>query len=189
MVTNMKNIVIMGETGVGKNYIQNFILNNYPKYSKIVTYTTRPMRKNEVNGIDYIFISDKEFENKIKNNELLEYQEYKTQYGIWKYGTPKNIPNENSIIILDKNGYDELIKIMDCHLFYVKCYDAEKRIYMALMRNKEINKDTVEELFRRVFVDREKFKNIENNPKLIMIPQFYNEYTLDVVCDIMDNID
>ena len=54
-------LVIVGPSACGKTQIVNHLIANYG-YEKLVTYTTRPMRVNEVNHIDYHFISKEEFE-------------------------------------------------------------------------------------------------------------------------------
>ena len=52
-----------------------------------VSATTRPRRGQEVHGVDYYYLSQKEFEDMIANDELVEYQEvYPGRY----YGTPKS---------------------------------------------------------------------------------------------------
>jgi guanylate kinase len=80
-------VVISGPSGVGKGTIRKALFkmpdNNFC-YS--VSMTTRKPRENEINGIDYFFISREEFETKIANDELLEYAEFVGEY----YGTPKS---------------------------------------------------------------------------------------------------
>ncbi len=78
-------IVLSGPSGVGKDSIlQGLKQTNYPFYF-VVTATTRPIRPNESDGVDYHFVSVGEFAGMIENDELLEYA---VVYGDYK-GIPK----------------------------------------------------------------------------------------------------
>lgn len=76
-----------GPSGVGKGTIRKALFrmpdNNFC-YS--VSMTTRKPREGEKNGVDYFFVSREEFEQRIANDELLEYAEFVGEY----YGTPKS---------------------------------------------------------------------------------------------------
>ncbi len=81
-----KVVVISGPSGVGKHTIFEQIL----KFSDLnlsysVSMTTRKSRDGEVNGVDYFFVTNDEFEKAINNNELIEWAEFCGN----KYGTPK----------------------------------------------------------------------------------------------------
>jgi len=79
-----KLIVIAGPTGVGESTITKELIKRFPSFIRLVTATTRPPRPGEKEGVDYFFLSKAEFENKIKNGEILEYQN--TRDGSY-YGT------------------------------------------------------------------------------------------------------
>ena len=99
--------IITGPSGVGKNTIINELSNHLDFYFS-VSHTTRPRRENEVNGKDYYFITEEEFENLIKNDQMIEYE----QYGDFYYGTSREeLSNDSSIIILDLevNGATKLL--------------------------------------------------------------------------------
>ena len=100
--------IITGPSGVGKNTIINELSNHLDFYFS-VSHTTRPRRENEVNGKDYYFITEEEFENLIKSDQMIEYE----QYGDFYYGTSKEeLSNNSSIIILDLevNGATKLLE-------------------------------------------------------------------------------
>lgn len=186
-------IVISGETGAGKDYIQNYVIKNYG-FNKIITTTTRPMRANEINGINYNFISEADFLKKFNNNEFLETVSYNTVFGKWYYGTEKkniNLKNDN-IIILDKSGLLEYKKLTDnsCISIFLECIDEAERFYKAIKRldiDGKINTKDVDELHRRLISDREKFKDIKKYVDMI-IPQSYNETTLMLIDSFMSNL-
>ena len=84
-------IVLSGPSGVGKGTVRKAIFerdDNEFEYS--VSMTTRPMRKGEVDGVDYYFRTKEEFEAMIEAGEMLEYAEYVGNY----YGTPLTSVNK-----------------------------------------------------------------------------------------------
>ena len=100
--------IITGPSGVGKNTIINELSNHLEFYFSI-SHTTRPRRDNEIDGKDYYFITEDEFENLIKSDQMIEYE----QYGEFYYGTSKEeLSNDSSIIILDLevNGATKLLE-------------------------------------------------------------------------------
>ena len=62
-------IILVGPSASGKTEIVKYLI-KYFSYTKFVTTTTRNIRVNEINGIDYNFISTTEFLDKIKNLSL-----------------------------------------------------------------------------------------------------------------------
>lgn len=75
--------VISGPSGAGKSTLINMLLNEFSGISTVVSHTTRNIRENEVNGQDYHFVSQIEFQKMIKLNQFIEYVEC---FGNW-YGT------------------------------------------------------------------------------------------------------
>lgn len=96
-------VVISAPSGAGKGSIINGLLerDNKNRWLSIST-TSRPIRKNDIEGVTYNFVTKEEFEQKIKENYFLEYTNYVGNY----YGTPKEHIKEK----LD-NGIDVLLEI------------------------------------------------------------------------------
>ncbi|MBQ3665426.1 MAG: guanylate kinase [Lachnospiraceae bacterium] len=94
--------VVSGFSGVGKGTLINKLLGKYDNYALSVSATTRGMRPGEQEGKSYFFMSVDEFEDKIHQNELLEYAKYVDNY----YGTPRKYVEE-----MLKNGKDVLLEI------------------------------------------------------------------------------
>lgn len=85
--TQNKIIILTAPSGAGKTSITRFLLQKYPQLSFSVSAATRPARDNEKNGVDYYFMSIEEFNQKIKNNEFVEWEMvYEGKY----YGTLKS---------------------------------------------------------------------------------------------------
>ena len=79
-------IVVSGPSGSGKNSIVNNLYKYNNNFWESISMTTRQKRTGEVDKKDYYFISEEEFLDNIKNNNLLEY----TNYNGFYYGTPKS---------------------------------------------------------------------------------------------------
>jgi guanylate kinase len=79
-------IVISAPSGCGKTTIAKAILAKHPEMLFSVSATTRPMRNGEVNGKDYFFLTKQEFEARIKDGGLVEWEEIYGNY----YGTLKS---------------------------------------------------------------------------------------------------
>lgn len=96
-------IVFSGPSGVGKGTVRKEIFSTPDhKFEYSISMTTRQKRPGEVDGVDYFFRTREEFEELIKNGQMLEYAEYVGNY----YGTPLTYVNET----LDK-GIDVFLEI------------------------------------------------------------------------------
>lgn len=75
-------IVITGPSGVGKTTVIESLLKSDPNLEYSVSLTTRQPRAGEVNAVDYLFVSDEEFQKAIANGEFAEWSEvYGRYYG------------------------------------------------------------------------------------------------------------
>jgi guanylate kinase len=75
--------IISAPSGSGKSTLVHRLLNTIPNLEFSISYTTRPPRLTETPGVDYIFISRKDFEDRLARGEFLEYAEVFGNY----YGT------------------------------------------------------------------------------------------------------
>ena len=74
----MKIFCILGKSASGKDTIYASLISISKELSPVVTYTTRPRRKGEINGREYHFISMHEMDMMEKNGELIERRNYDT---------------------------------------------------------------------------------------------------------------
>ena len=70
-----KYIILSAPSGSGKSTLASYLLDNIKSLSFSVSSTTRNIRKNEIHGIDYYFISKDKFNNHIKNGEFIEWEQ------------------------------------------------------------------------------------------------------------------
>jgi len=100
-----KLLVVSGPSGVGKSTITNRLRTDQ-RFWISVSVTTRLMRTDEVDGIDYIFVAEDKFNQMIKDNDFLEWADFAGS----KYGTPKKAVEEalqdgkNVILEIELNG-------------------------------------------------------------------------------------
>jgi len=94
-------IVLSGPSGAGKSSLIHKVMDDLGKCYFSISTTTRPMRKNEVNGVDYHFVDEKEFEKEIEEDQFLEYAVVHGNY----YGTSlravKKALSEGKLVIFD----------------------------------------------------------------------------------------
>lgn len=79
-------LVVSGPSGAGKDTVVRRMMEKYPEIELSVSATTRAPRNGEKEGIDYYFMTNEAFEQKIERGEMLEYVHYCDRY----YGTPKS---------------------------------------------------------------------------------------------------
>ena len=107
-----KIIVIVAPSGTGKTTLISRVKAVFPQIKESISYTTRYKRSGEDNGKQYFFISKDEFENKIKNDDFLEWAVVHENY----YGTSKQflfdqIQNGSFVLCdIDVQGADSVKK-------------------------------------------------------------------------------
>ncbi len=79
-------VVLAGPTAVGKGAVSGYIRDNYPDVLLSVSATTRRPRPGEVDGVNYFFVSDDEFDRMEASGEMLETA---TVHNAYRYGTPR----------------------------------------------------------------------------------------------------
>lgn len=99
-----KLIIVAGPSGAGKGTIEKAIMEKFPDIHFSVSVTTRPRRDYEIEGEHYFFISKDAFLEKIKQDELVEWQEVYSKNG-HLYGTLEsyinNALNQGKHLLLD----------------------------------------------------------------------------------------
>lgn len=152
-------IIIIGKTASGKDTIVKELCLNH-NFKKIVTYTTRPMRENEIDGTTYHYISNEEFKKKINEGFFVEYKSYQSEFGEWFYGTSEeSIINSDSksIIILTPQGYKDILsKYPNLNYKSIYLYASNRTIRERLIQRG----DDEAEAKRRVRHDKKDFRGI-----------------------------
>jgi guanylate kinase len=123
----------MGEAGAGKDSMMQKAVKQLSQsgYSsrihEIISCTSRPMRENEVDGINYYFYNPKVFETKIMDGEMLEF----TQFNNWWYGTSYESLRSDRVInigVFNPSSVRQLLEMEDCNIvvFWVRAADKTR---------------------------------------------------------------
>ena len=78
---------IMGKSASGKDSIFKELKKRMPQLREIVLYTTRPIRENETEGVEYHFVNEEFLRGMQEKKRVIELRSYDTKCGIWKYFT------------------------------------------------------------------------------------------------------
>ena len=159
-------IVLVGESASGKSSIEKYLVDNYG-YKKIVSYTTRSPRQNEVDGIDYHFISVEEFLNLKEQGFFAE----TAVYNDWNYGVAKEDCTDDKVAVLTPHGLRQISKIKDINIvsFYINV-PRRDRLIKILQRG-----DNIDESYRRNLSDVGQFDGIEDEVNHIIVNNGYKK--------------
>ena len=104
-------IILSSPSGAGKTTLVKKI-SDIKSYIISVSHTTRHTRTNEIDGKDYIFVNDNQFEKLIKNDEFLEHAEvFKNFYGSSKIKVIENLKKGKDVIFdIDWQGAEQIKK-------------------------------------------------------------------------------
>ena len=148
-------IAIMGKAGSGKDTLCQALLQEpeFKNAQAIISCTTRPIRDNEKDGVDYHFLSVEEFTNKVLSGQMLE----ATIFNNWHYGTSIDSLSTSKINIgvFNPEGCEALRghKDISLCLIYLEAND-KTRLLRQLNREKDPN---CHEIVRRFSTDEEDF--------------------------------
>ena len=145
-----KLLVVSGPSGVGKSTITNRLRTDQ-RFWISVSVTTRSIRTGEVDGIDYIFVSENEFNQMIEDNQFLEWADFAGS----KYGTPKKAVDEalqngkNVILEIELNGARQVRKnSKDAILIFIEPPSWEELTSRLINRGTESEQSTQARLDR-----------------------------------------
>lgn len=164
-------IVIVGASGSGKSTLVNALAER--GFHKVITYTTRPKRRDEIDGVDYHFIGINEFVDMVKADKFAEY----AHYCGWHYGTAKKDCSDDNkcIAVLTPSGLRKLkrlgIKVISIYL------RVDRR---SLLKNLIERGDKVDEAYRRNLSDVGQFDGVEDEVDYV-IDNFEYHMSLDEV--------
>jgi guanylate kinase len=143
-------IILSSPSGAGKTTITKKVQQKYQNFKISVSHTTRTPRPNEVDGVDYFFVTKKKFEDKIKNNEFYEYAKiFENYYGTSKKSVLDLTNKKNNILFdIDWQGTQQLSKFKELNLIKIFILPPSKTELEK--RLKDRNQDKVDEVKRRL---------------------------------------
>lgn len=172
-------IVLVGESASGKSSIERYLVDNYG-YNKVISYTTRQSRPNEVDGIDYHFVSVDEFLNLKEQGFFAE----TAVYNNWYYGTAKEDCTDDKIAVLTPHGLRQISKVDGINVlsFYINV-PRRDRLIKILQRG-----DDIEEAYRRSLSDVGQFDGIEDEVNYIIYNAQYHKSIKEMAEEVYDII-
>ena len=153
---------VMGKSATGKDHIFRRLLDNGELgLEKIVSYTTRPIRRGETEGKEYHFTDEEGFEKLKAAGKVIETRVYETVLGPWRYFTVDDglDPEKNYLII---GTLEQFIALRDYFgearavALYIEVDDGE-RLQRALKRERKQEVPKYAEMCRRFLADDEDF--------------------------------
>ena len=150
MTDDKKNIMVIlsSPSGVGKTTLTKKLQQKYQNFKISVSHTTRLPRSNEVDGVDYHFISQKKFEELILKKKFYEYAKiFENYYGTLKKNVDETVKNNDILFDIDWQGTKQLSKFTNLKLIKIYLITANKEeLKQRLIKR---NQNTKEEIKKR----------------------------------------
>ncbi len=122
MILDNKNIMVIlsSPSGVGKTTLTKKIQQKHQNFKISVSHTTRSPRSNEVDGVDYHFVSKKKFEELIEKNKFYEYAKiFENYYGTLKKDVDETLLKNDILFDIDWQGTKQLSKFKKLNLIKI----------------------------------------------------------------------
>lgn len=172
---NNEKIVIVGKSGSGKDYLLSRLKD--VGYKSAVKITTRPKREGEIDGINYHFIKNEEFTNRLNSDDIIINQKFNIEGDIWQYGYDRISFTSSNVFILTPNEVLQMSKEdrEQCCIIYL---DIDRDIRMDRIVERNDNNDTLD---RRLKTDDIDFQNFNDYDVRISDPEFTTENILSLI--------
>lgn len=150
-----KFFIVSGPSGSGKSTLIKHLISIFgDKLVFCVSTTSRSLRANEINSIDYHFVSKEKFEQMIENKELIEYQEiYGNYYGLSKNEVEKILSqNKSPITDIDVYGKVNVDKTYPDNIGILILPPSQELLKNRLVSR---NRDSLEEIEKRIKIAKQ----------------------------------
>ena len=144
------NIVLSSPSGAGKTTITKKLSQKYPNIKVSISHTTRKPRPNEIDGVDYFFVSKSEFEKLISKGNFYEHAKiFDNYYGTLKQSVDDLIKTNDIIFDIDWQGTKQLsnFKNLDLIKIYISIENKKELKSRLIKRNLDSEKE-VEKRFK-----------------------------------------
>ena len=156
-------VILSSPSGVGKTTITKKIQQKYNSFKISVSHTTRPPRSNEVNGVDYHFVTNKQFEKLIEEDQFYEHAKiFNNQYGTLKKNVDNGIHNNDIIFDIDWQGTKQLTKFKNLKLIKIYLIAENKdELKKRLIKRNQNTSNEVEKRFKSFDDDVKHWKDYD----------------------------
>jgi guanylate kinase len=179
-------LILSGPSGVGKDTVARMLIERRPNsFYFVVTATTRPPRTDEVDGVDYFFVSFDEFARMIETDELLEhaivYNDYK---GIPKQQIRDALSSGRDVILrVDVQGAYTVKRLVPNAISVFLTTRTEAGLVNRLQQRKQ---DTAEGMALRTATARQEMKRMDEFDYCVVNPEGDPDQAVDRVLSIID---
>ena len=143
-------IILSSPSGVGKTTLTKKIQQKYPNFKISVSHTTRIPRSNEVDGVDYHFVSKESFKKLINQNQFYEYAKiFENYYGTLRKTVDEDIISNDLIFDIDWQGTKQLSQFNNLKL--IKIYlipDSKEELKKRLIKRDQNTKEEVDKRYK-----------------------------------------
>ncbi len=178
-------LVISGPSGVGKDSVVRAVIEKNPAFHFVVTATSRPARPGEINGVDYIFVSEAEFKRMIADDELLEHAIVHDNYkGVPKQQIREALDSNRDVIMrVDPQGAATLKKKIPNATFIFLAAESEE----VIMRRLRARRTESDEAFNlRMTIARNELKRIHEFDYLVVNQEGKIDRTVEQILAITE---
>ena len=142
-------IILSSPSGVGKTTLTKKIQQKYHSFKISVSHTTRSPRSNEVEGVDYYFVTNKEFKKLIDEKKFYEYAKiFDNYYGTLKKSVDNLIKFKDIIFDIDWQGTKKLSKFKELKLIKIFLITSNKKEIENRLKSR--NQNSEKEIKKRI---------------------------------------
>ena len=143
-------VILSSPSGVGKTTITKKIQQKYSSFKISVSHTTRAARSNEVEGVDYFFISQEKFMKLIKDKKFYEHAKiFDNYYGTLKKNVDENIKKNDILFDIDWQGTKQLSKHKELNLLKIYLIaDNKDELKKRLIKRNQNSSSEIEMRFK-----------------------------------------
>ena len=142
-------VILSSPSGVGKTTITKKIQQKYQSFKISVSHTTRLPRSNEVDGVDYHFVSNEKFEKLIKEKKFYEFAKiFENYYGTLKKNVDDTIKTNDLLFDIDWQGTKQLSKFKNLKIIKIYLITSNKNeLKNRLIKRNQNSNEEIEKRF------------------------------------------
>jgi guanylate kinase len=165
-----KRVILSGKGGSGKDHLKDIMVQQGLTYA--VSHTTRPARNGEINGEDYYFVEESEFDSMESNSQFYE----TALFNGWKYGTSVSEFQSKTIFIMTPSGISSLSEEdrLESVVIYIDIPEEIRR--ERLLRRKD-----ADDVDRRILADEVDFSEFSDYDFVLESPNFKEDDYWDLL--------
>ena len=143
-------VILSSPSGVGKTTLTKKIQQKYQSFKISVSHTTRTPRSNEVDGVDYYFVTHEKFKKMINEKKFYEYAKiFDNFYGTLKENVDNTILKNDLIFDIDWQGTKQLSKFKNLKLIKIFLVtENKKELKQRLVKRNQNTKDEIQKRYK-----------------------------------------